>query len=93
MIVDRREYRIKPGCMDDAVAWSKALRFAKPIRIQRSASGTFGILATEAEYESLAEYETLMAEWFARPEAGGLMAKWRELVDGHGQNEFWTVID
>lgn len=47
----------------------------------------------EIEYESLAEYEKLTAEWQARPGTDEHLAKWRELADGHGQNEFWTVIE
>ena len=93
MIVNRRTFRVNQGRMDDAVAWFKALNFPKPIRMRRSLSGTTSVLATETEYESLAEYETLMAEWFARPEAPGLLAKWRGITEGHLINEFWTVID
>ena len=92
MIVNRREFSIKGGRMDEAVAWFRALVFPKPIRLQQSASGTFGLLAIEIEYESMAEYEKLMAEWVARPDTPGRLTKWNELAKG-GQNEFWRTIE
>lgn len=92
MIVNRREFNIEAGHVQDAIAWFKALEFPKPIRIVTSISGAFNVLATEVEFESLDESERLMAEWADRPDTPELMAKWHE-INKTGVNEYWEVVD
>jgi hypothetical protein len=92
MIVNRREFNIEVGHVEDAIAWMKALQFPKPIRIVTSLSGPFNVLAIEIEFESLAESERLMAEWAGRSDSAQLLAKWHE-INKSGVNEYWQVVD
>ena len=76
MIVNRRTFNIKSGCMEDAVQLvqqeTKAERerggYSGPVRIYMSETGRFDRLAVEWEYENLAEYEQGWTEWAAHEE-------------------------
>ena len=93
MIVNRRVYAIKRGCMDKAIAWFKGLKVDTPIRMQRSLSGTTSTLAVELECESMAAYEKFEAEYMARPDIAKLEDKFWELVDWPPKSEFWRKVE
>ena len=93
MIINRFEWSIKHGRMGEAVAWFRALNWPKPLRLARSEVGTLGILAVEAEYEDMVDYQKTYAEFWARPDAGAQMAELNELLDAHGQEELWKTFD
>lgn len=97
MIVNRRVFNVKQGCMDQAVELVKAgteqfSSYTGPIRIYAPETGTFGVLAIEWEYKDLAEYERLWAEWQAAPETAAFMEKWVTLTRSDGTNEIWHLM-
>ena len=71
---------------------AKPAGVTRPMRWYVIEFGAWNLFATEAEYESLAEYERLSAEWLANlsPE---WWKKWREIVDQGGGNEIWTLVE
>ena len=103
MIVNRQVYKVKAGCMEEAVAMLVALREQGPreqgprtSRIYMSKFGPFATVVLEIEHETLAEYEKMWAGWSASPE--GLAAfkeKWDPLMaeGGPGVNEIWTLVE
>jgi hypothetical protein len=101
MIVNRRTFNIKSGCMEDAVqlvkqeteAERERSGYSGPVRIYTSETGRFDRLAVEWEYENLAEYEQGWAGWAARPTTPAFMEKWGAVTDKGGINELWNVPD
>ena len=98
MIVDRRTFIYKRGRRNDAVAVLKEmLQLATSKfkgltgRIYTPSIGPFDTLAMEGEYESLAEYERIQAEFFALPEVALLMEKWLEATETGGTHEIWDL--
>ena len=98
MIVNRRTWLIKPGRMRDARALIQEVVRAKPagmtrtVRCYVSEFGAWNLLALEAEFETVAECERLVAEWLA-PLSPEFWKKWNELRDPGGGNEMWTLIE
>ena len=98
MIVNRRTVVIKPGRMDDVRALVPETVRAKPAGVTRPMRwyviefGAWNLFAMEAEFESLAEYERLTAEWLANhsPE---FWTKYHEIKDHGGSKEIWTLIE
>ena len=101
MIVNRRTFYVKPEQVDAAVQWiqnviaderarGEALGHA---RVYVAQTGRFGQVAFEAEYESMAEYERFMAEWFARPENVKANNHFITLLDSGGTNQIWRRIE
>ena len=94
MIVQRIYWSVKPECAKEAVAWFKALKWPKPLRLQwPHSAGTFDVLAVEADYESMAEHERIFDQFWARPDSAGLMAELHGLLDGKPRGELWRTID
>ena len=94
MIVNRTYWSIKPECAKEAVAWFRALKWPKPLRLQwPTAAGTFDVLAVEAEYESMAEREQIYDEFFARPDTAALMGKLHGLLNDKPRGELWSTVD
>ena len=95
MIVNRRTFVVKRGCMDAIVALSIAQReqIGRPYRIYVPEMGPFDALAFEFEFENLQEYERVWAEWFGAPDAAEFMAKWYDLTEPGGTNEIWTLAE
>jgi hypothetical protein len=96
VIVNRRTFHLKPDRIGDAVALAKKEGEQFPAkhngRSYLSSVARWHVLAWEAEFESLAEYERVMAEWFARPEAEAALATYRECFTGGGTNEIWELL-
>jgi hypothetical protein len=96
MIVDRRTFVIKRGCMQEAIKVAKAERersnSPRPTRIYAPCVGAFDLLVLEVEYESLGEYEKSFAEYFTDPEAIAFQEKLYELTEVGGGDEFWTLL-
>ena len=99
MIVNRRTFVIKPGRMADAKALfipgtlrAKPVGVTRPVRWHEIEFGAWNLWAMEAEFESLAEYERLTAEWLANhsPE---FWTKYHEIKDHGGSKEIWTLIE
>jgi hypothetical protein len=68
--------------------------FAKrPKRVYTSRVGTGDTVAVEMEFESLAEYESVVAEFFASPEATTFFETWNRVSEGPGSNSIWDLHD
>jgi hypothetical protein len=95
MIVNRREFKVKPGKGKEAIELAKAeAKRVAPnltVRFYSCTLGPFNTIAWEAEYESLAAYEKANADINARisPE---FWKKWYGLVDIGGESLIWTVV-
>jgi hypothetical protein len=95
MIVQRRTYVVKGGCMPETVAMIKAIiethDFEHHIRrVYTPSIAPPGILAVEWEFESLEEYEKAWADWRDSPGSAEFMERWFELTESGGTNELWN---
>ncbi len=69
MIVNRRTWLVKRGCMEEAIAVTEAnmerITFPHASRGYASNIGPTSRVVLEAEFENLAEYEAFWAGFFA----------------------------
>jgi hypothetical protein len=101
MIVNRRTFNVKQGRMEEAtklvvdeIAAEKARGgYSGTTRVYTSSIGSFNQLCVEWEYESLAEYERMWAEWAARPTSPAFMEKWVNATSREGTNEIWDLVE
>jgi hypothetical protein len=100
MIADRRVFIAKKGHIDEAVALLREMAelFSKTFpgttyRIYASHIAPFDSVAFESEYESLADYEKGVTEFFALPEAIALLERWNEVTEAGGTHEIWSLIE
>ena len=95
MIVNRRTFVVKRGCMQDLVAMVKAeqerLNVAITFRVYTPNIAPLNLVVAEWEFESLQEYEKFLADWRASPETAEFMKKWYELTESGGVNEIWNL--
>jgi hypothetical protein len=97
MLVQRRTYVVKVGCMPEIVAMLKAARERRkdnPVRVYTPTVPSIappGILAVEWEFESLQEYEKAWTDFIASPETAKFMERWNELTESGGTNELWKL--
>jgi hypothetical protein len=93
MIVRRSIHPLKPGKGQEAVDLIKETLSSYPIRIYTSQIGpTFGTLAIEMEFESLADLEKATAEFNASAEGAAFFEKWYEVTKRTtGHAEIWTL--
>ena len=97
MIVGRWLETIRQGHMEEATATTNEMLEAfegfaqRPTRVYTSSVGPGNTVATEIEFESLAEYESVLAEFFASPEAASFFEKWHKLAEGPSSNEIWNL--
>jgi len=94
MIVNRRTFVAKRGCLKEAVALNLAEmeRTNSTARVYVSETGLFDTIAIEFEFESLEEYEKSWAEYFSSPEASPFLKKWTEITETGGTNEIWRLV-
>lgn len=93
MLVNRRAFQVKKGCMQEVVDMLVENRDPNdPYRIYVPKIGHFDVVAFEIEVENLEAYEKGWAEWEARPETAAFMEKWNELTEIGGINEIWTLV-
>lgn len=94
MILVRNVFQAKYGKGDELVALFKELREKwgpdYSGRILTDVSGPFFTVVDETEVESLAEWERLRAEIFARPEFGDWFARMVPLVES-GRRELYNI--
>ncbi|MCE7986297.1 MAG: hypothetical protein DYG89_34420 [Caldilinea sp. CFX5] len=97
MIVNRRSFPVKAGCMDQALA---LLRDAgqkyphpqgRPRRLYASNLGELSVVAFEIEYANLAEYEAYWNAIAAQPWIGDFFAQWDTIIESGAKNEIWAV--
>ena len=94
MIVVRYTLHIQPGKFQKAIEWANEGRNNVwsyiPCKIYSSTFGPMNTIVIENEFEDLAEREKLTEQVNGEAWASWL-AKWNEIVDGHGTSEVWTV--
>jgi hypothetical protein len=92
MIVNRRTFVVKRGCMLEAVATMKELRERGngTFRIYTPNIAPFDIVVVEFEYGSLEEYDKEMTDWFASPEADEFLERWFEITKSAVPTRFGT---
>ncbi|MFN8489174.1 MAG: NIPSNAP family protein [Caldilineaceae bacterium] len=97
MIVNRRSFHVKNGCMEQALA---LLRDAgqkyphpqgRPRRLYTSDIGQLDVVAFEIEYADLAEYEAYWKAIAAQPWIDDFFAQWFTITEPGGKNEIWVV--
>ena len=96
MIVQRMTFHIKAGHTDEALALAlteiKRYDWHRPVRFYVTKTGRFNTLASENEFESLAEYEQFWNAWFADPAARAFLEKWTQLEEPGGTRELWELV-
>ena len=97
MIAVRWLQTMKRGRLEEATAAVNAMLEAfegfaqRPKRVYSSRVGTGNTVAVEIEFESLAEYERVVAEFFASPEAETFFETWNKASRGPGSNSIWNL--
>ena len=93
MIVDRRMWTVKHGCMQEAVAFLKSFLEGSglTLRVYTSRVGPDDTVVAETEHESLAEMESFYKEWFGRPDIPALAEKWNAVTEAGGTREIWDL--
>ena len=94
MIVERRQIRVKPGCVGEAIEvlqemWK--LVDPPPHRIYRGITGPFDTIYQELEFEDYEQRE----KWWADtgPKIAPLMDKWRALTETGGSSELLRLVE
>lgn len=100
MIINRRTFNVKPGCMEAAIKCLKDAEtdFAsnsksKPIHLKLTTAifGPFDLLATEAEFEDQDQYKIYTDELFSHPVMERFFETWFTLIVSGGTNEIWEI--
>ncbi|MEZ4661461.1 MAG: hypothetical protein R2911_28255 [Caldilineaceae bacterium] len=95
MIVNRRTFTAKNGQADAALdllrAEARTMHWPHGLRLYSSSISAFSVVSFEAEYDTLAQYETFWHEWNNRPTTPAFMAQWWQLVETGGRNEIFMV--
>ena len=92
MIVNRRTFVIKPGCMQEAINLFTTLRGTDTFRIYVPEVSRFDILSIEIECKDLAEYEKMWDEWFSKPESKQFNEKLYTVLANGSTNEIWELV-
>ena len=97
MIVNPRTFKMKPERYADAVALAKESAEAYPaphdLRIYIPMVAPFHTMAFETEFDSLAQYERIEAEFWTTPKGAALLDQWRGCFTGGGTHEFWELVE
>jgi hypothetical protein len=94
VIVERQEFRVKPGCLNEAVEVLQEMwKLVDPIphRIYRTITGPFNTFYQELEFEDLQQREKW---WIGTGEKiAPLMDKWNALNDTGGGSELLRLVE
>jgi hypothetical protein len=100
MVINRRTFNVKPGCMEAAIKLLKdteadfaaVSKSKRPTWVLSTAMfGPFDVLAMEAEYEDQDQYRAYTDELFSSPVMGPFFEAWNLLIVGGGSNELWET--
>ncbi|MCB0090965.1 MAG: hypothetical protein KDE54_23890 [Caldilineaceae bacterium] len=95
MIANRRTFTAKNGQSDAALDLLKiearTMSWPHGLRMYSSSISQFSLVSFEAEFDTLAQYETFWHEWNSRSTTPAFMAQWWQLVESGGKNEIFTV--
>jgi hypothetical protein len=95
MIVERYTFHVKSGKVQDAIEWAnegrKNVWSQVPTKIYSSMIGPWNTIVIENEFEDFADREKSQNQVGTSGAWADWIAKWDELIDGHGKNEIWNV--
>ena len=94
MIVERMQFRRKPGSVDEAIEIMQEMwKLIDPIphRIYRGITGPHATIYQELEFENFEQRE----KWWADtgPKIAPLMDKWRALTETGGSQELLRLVE
>ena len=94
MIVERQEFRVKPGCLDEAVEVMQEMwKLVDPLphRIYRVITGPCDTFYQEFEFEDWEQRQ----KWWAGTgtKIAPLWDKWLALVDTGGRSELLRLVE
>jgi len=92
MIIERWEFRIKPGYLEEAKEVLLSINWGRPFRLFESEVGELYRLTSEIEFESMAEIEQTWNGLESTPEFEGFLNKWRPLIIST-ERTFWKSIE
>ncbi len=97
MIVQRITWKVKMGAEDKAIEMLMPYLRGENYPLRRVyrpliASGAYGVIAAEFEFENQAELERTWQEWLATEDANEFMPKWNELLESGG-SELWELVE
>jgi hypothetical protein len=94
MILERRIFKAKLGCLSELVALARPQCEATgiPYRIYTPLSGPANIVVFEFQFENLAKEEKFWAEQRAKPDVAAYVAKRNALLENETSIEFCTVL-
>lgn len=97
MLINRRSYPVKKGCVEQALALlrdagqSFAHPQGRPRRLYAANIGAIDMVAFEIEFATLAEYEAYWNAVAAEPWIGNFFAQWNTITEAGGMNEIWSA--
>ena len=94
MIVERMQFRRKPGRVDEAIEIMQEMwKLIDPIphRIYQGITGPYDTIYQELEFEDFEQRE----KWWADtgPKIAPLMDKWRALTETRGNSELLRLVE
>ena len=94
MIVQRQEFRVKPGCAGEAIEVMQEMwKLIDPLphRIYLGISGPFDTIYQDTEFE---DWEQRQKWWVdLGPKIAPLMDKWLALVETGGSSQFLHLVE
>lgn len=97
MLVNRRTFPVKPGCMERALALLRdaGQKFphpqGRPRRLYTADIGQLNVVGFEIEYANLTEYEAYWAAIATADWIADFFAQWDTLIETGATNEIWLV--
>ena len=101
MIVNRRTFNVKPGCMEEVIELIveniRQREKSRPAnvgqrRLLTAVFGPFDVLVMETENENMEQYQQYCADILKDPSMEAYFARWSQLIVGGGSNEIWEVV-
>ena len=98
MIVNRRTFNVKPGCLEEIVQLIRDVGAEigqkpaySPIRVLTAVFGPFDVLVLETTHENMEQYQQYWIELGGEPAMVKFFEKWYTLIAGGGTNEIWDI--
>ncbi len=92
MIIERWEFKIKPGHLEEAKEVLLSINWGRPYRLFESEVGELYRLTSEIEFESMAEMEQAWNGIESTPEFEGFLKKWWPMITST-ERTLWRSIE
>ena len=92
MLIERWEFKIKPGHLEEAKDLILSIDWGRPFRLFESEVGELYRLTSETEFESMAEIEQTWNGLESTTEFDGFLKKWRPLINST-ERTLWKSIE